>query len=101
MIDRASVRDAAFGGAHRLVWQSLQPQDPGKVGLRRHPLIDLKASDPPLRSRSDIVCEHALEMVPCREQIAQEILRGTDHTLADQTIVRVRPFRRNSMEPLS
>ena len=45
--------------------------------------------------------EHALEMAPRAEQIAQVILRRTDHSLADQAIVRVGPLRRQSIEPLS
>ena len=45
--------------------------------------------------------EHALEMAPRAEQIAQIILRRTDHSLADQAIVRIGPLRRQRIEPLS
>ena len=45
--------------------------------------------------------QHALEMAPRAEQIAQVILRRTDHSLADQAIVRVGPLRRQSIEPSS
>ena len=45
--------------------------------------------------------EHALDMAPRAEQIAQVILRRTDHSLADQAIVRVGSLRRQSIEPLS
>jgi hypothetical protein len=31
VIGRPSLRDTAFGGPHRLIRQSLQPQDPSKV----------------------------------------------------------------------
>ena len=51
--------------------------------------------------RREIVSEHALEVAPRAEQIAQVILRRTDHSLADQPIVRVGPLRRQSIESLS
>jgi hypothetical protein len=101
VIGRPSVRDAAFGGPHRLIRQSLQPHDPGKVGPRRRPLVDLKANDLPPPGRSDIMGEHILEMAPRAEQIAQVILRRTDHSLACQAIVRLGPLLRQRIEPLS
>jgi hypothetical protein len=101
VIGRPSLRDTAFGGPHRLIRQSLQPQDPGKVDARRHPLVDLEANDVRLLSRSDVVGEHALDMAPRAEQIAHVMLRRTDHLLADQAIARVGLLRRQSIELLS
>jgi len=46
------------------------------------------------------VGEHALEVMPRAEQIAQEILRRTDQALADQAIGWLGPLRRQGMEPL-
>ena len=45
--------------------------------------------------------EHALDMAPRAELIAQIMVRRTDDLLADQAIVWVRPLRRKSVEPLS
>jgi hypothetical protein len=101
VIGRASVRDTGFGGPHRLIRQSLQPQDPGKVGPRRHPRVDPKANDLRLLGRSDIVGEHALEMAPRAERITQVMLRRTDHLFPDQAIVRLGPAGRQSIEPSS
>ena len=44
--------------------------------------------------------EHVLEMATRAEQIAQVMLRRTDHSFADQPVVRVGPLRRQNMEPL-
>src|SRR5689334_16459428 len=85
-----------------MIRKPLQPQDPGKVGSRRRPLVAaLKATELRLLGRSNIVGEHALEMAPRAEQIAHVMLRRTDHSLADQPIVRVGLLRRQSVEPLS
>jgi hypothetical protein len=101
VIGRPSVRDAAFSGPHRLIRQSLEPQDPSKVGPRRHLPVDPKANDLPPLGRSGIVGEHMLDLAPRAAQIAQVMLRRADQLLADQAIVRVGPRRRQSMEPLS
>jgi hypothetical protein len=45
VIGRPSVRNAAFGGPHRLIRQSLEPQNPGEVSPHRRRLVALKAND--------------------------------------------------------
>jgi hypothetical protein len=40
VIGRASVRDAGFCCAHRLIRKSLQPQNPRKDSARHHPRRD-------------------------------------------------------------
>jgi hypothetical protein len=39
MIGRPSILDAAFGGAHRLIRKSLQPQNPRKEDACLHPYV--------------------------------------------------------------
>src|SRR6202161_645808 len=98
---RPGVLQTAFGGPHRLIRQSLQPQDPGQVGPRVHPRVDLKANELPSLGQSGIVEEHTLEMESRVWQITQIILRPTDHSLAYQAIVRTGSLRRQRIEPLS
>jgi hypothetical protein len=96
-----SVGDAAFDGSHCLIRPSTQPQDPGEVDLRRHPLrAALEAKELPLPRRGDVVVKHVLEMALRVEQIAEITLRCTDRSLADKAIDRVGRGRRQSMEPL-
>jgi hypothetical protein len=70
VIGRPGVLQTAFGGPHRLIRQSLQPQDPGKEGLRVRPRVYLKANELPSLGQSGIVDEHALKMVSRAWQIS-------------------------------
>ena len=74
VIGRLSVANTAFGGPHRLIRQSLQPQDAGERDASRGPLVDLKAKDLPLLVRIDIAGKHTLDMTPRAGQIAKIIL---------------------------
>ena len=99
VIGRASVLDAVFGDARRLIWKPLQPQYPCKEGACRHPRIELKAIDLGLPGRRNIVSEHVLEVAPRAGLIAQKMFQDTDQSVADQPIVRVGPVRRQATEP--
>ena len=101
VIGCVSILDVAFGCSHRLIRKPLQPQNPREEGACCHSLIDLKSNAMRFLDRREIVSEHALELAPRAEQIAEVILRRTDHSLADQPIVRVGPLRRQSIESLS
>jgi hypothetical protein len=100
VISRASILNAAFGGAHRLIRKTLQPQDPREEGACRRPLIELEANDLGLLDRSDILSEHVLEVVPRTGLVAQTMLRGANQPVADQAIVRVGPRCPQDAEPL-
>ena len=59
VISRASVLDAAFGGAHRLIRKALQPQDPREQGACHRPLIELKANEARSVAGSHMISERA------------------------------------------
>ena len=99
MIGRASVLDHAFGGAHRLIRKSLQPQDPRKEDACPHPRVDLKAQDMPT-AENDVIRKRAFQMTPCALLVAQKMLRHADQSLTDQPIARVGSARSQSAEPL-
>src|SRR5215472_14942503 len=44
VIDRASLVDGAFGGAHRRIRKSLEPKYPRKYGACYHALVELKTN---------------------------------------------------------
>ena len=74
MIGRPSVRDAAFGCAHRLIRKSLKPQDPRKDHAGSHLLVALEANDMRLLGNRVIASEHVLETAPRAGVVAQVIL---------------------------
>ena len=74
MIGRPSVLNAAFGSAHRLLWKSLQPQNPPKEDASRYSLVDLKTNDMRPTVGGEALCERALDMAPRTPLIAEVML---------------------------
>src|SRR5258708_13678490 len=55
-----SVLNAAFGSAHRLLWKSLQPQNPPEEDAGRDSLVDLKTNDVRPTVGADATCDRPL-----------------------------------------
>ena len=74
MIGRPSVLNAAFGSAHRLLWKSLQPQNPPEEDASRYSLVDLKTNDVGPTVGGEAICERALDMASRTPLVAEVML---------------------------
>jgi len=77
----------------------LQPQNPREKGACHHRRIDLEADDLPPTIGSDIIVERMFEMPPRFLLVAQQMLRDTDHLLADQSVGHIGPMLGERAEP--
>jgi hypothetical protein len=75
--------DVAVGGAHGLIGESLQPQDPREDHARDQPLVVLKADRVRPARRRNVAAQHVLEAPPRVRLIAQIVQRRADHPLTD------------------
>jgi hypothetical protein len=98
VIGQPSILGAAFGGPHRLIRKSLQPQNPRKGDACGHKQAYLKANHVRPMINRGVISEHALEMAPWPGLVTQIMLRDADQSFADQSIVRAGPIRSQSME---
>src|SRR3954468_12530553 len=90
VVARLSVLDAAFRGRHRLVRETLQPQDARQERAPARELVDhLEANDVWPTVRRGIAGGHALDMAPCTDEVASEVVDLADHPLADHPIVPI------------
>ena len=74
MIGRPSILNAAFRSAHRLLWKSLQPQNPPEEDASRYSLVDLKTNNLRPTVGGGAICESALDMAPRTPLVAEIML---------------------------
>jgi len=74
VIGRPSILNAAFRSAHRLLWKSLQPQNPPEEDASRDRLVDLKTNDVRATVGGEASCERALDMAPRTALVAEVML---------------------------
>ena len=89
MIGGVRLLDAGFGCPHRLIRKSLQPQNPRKVDVRHHAMVDRKVNERRLLIGSELVGQRSLEVTPRARLVAQMVLCNADHPLTHRAIVRV------------
>lgn len=82
--------DAGFGVPHCPIRKSQQPQNPRKVDVRHHAMIDRKIDEMRPCIGSDRVGQRPLEVTPCAGLVAQMVPGGADHPLTHRAMVRVR-----------
>jgi hypothetical protein len=100
VLDRERIVDSALDGSHRLVGQSLEPEDTRQGHAGADSLVGSKADDVRPVRRADITLEHAFEVAACPCLLSEEVERGSEQSLADECIGGVARLRRHRAEPL-
>src|SRR5215471_11539789 len=92
MLNGAGLVNVGLGQTHRLIWKTLQPENPSECIAGHCPLVVVEANSLGQRPRCDILTEHALGMESSFVLIAQQIERVAYQPLSYVSIIRPAGF---------
>jgi hypothetical protein len=100
IVARFGLREGAFDGAHGLIGESLEPEDPRKKAARSHTLVEDKAHHSWASDWRNVLTEHPFDPWTRASLVAQQVQDVADQAIAHRRIRWVGALGGDSAKPL-